>query len=106
VIDLTTEETFPLGEAPKYLPRGRGGVRPHFTTLLRWILDGAKGPGGRVHLEALRVGGKWVTSKEALQRFAEALTPAVGTARPAPRTPGSRQRAAEAAAKRLERQGV
>jgi hypothetical protein len=106
-INLATETTFPLPQASKYLPNGRRGRPVHFTTLLRWVLDGVVGPAGqRIRLEAIRLGSKWVTSKEALQRFAEALTPAVDEPLPTPRTPISRQKASERAAKELERMGV
>jgi Protein of unknown function (DUF1580) len=106
VIDLATEQTFPLPEAARYLPKGRRGRPLHFTTLLRWVLDGVKTPGdGRVRLEAVRLGGKWITSREALQRFVEAQTPTL--AEPAPmRTSGRRQRASERAAAELARMGV
>jgi hypothetical protein len=108
MIDLTAEETFPLPHAAKYLPKGRRGRPVHFTTLLRWVLDGVAAPSGnRVRLEALRVGSRWVTSKEALQRFAEALTPAASMiCTPALRTPTMRQKAVERAARELERMGV
>jgi hypothetical protein len=58
-------------------------------------------------LEAVRLGGRWVTSREALQRFAERLTPDLGNRpAPAPRTPTARRRAAEQAAKQLEALGI
>jgi hypothetical protein len=61
--------------------------------------------GRRVKLEAIKVGGRLVTSRQALVRFltaqpAEAVEPA-----PAPRTPGQRERAAEAA-EELKRLGA
>jgi hypothetical protein len=106
-IDLAVETVFPLPEASRYLPKGRKGRPVHFTCLLRWVLVGSRGPDGqRVRLEAIRIGGRWCTSKEALQRFGEALTPAVGDASPTPRTPTSRQKASEKAAKQLEKMGV
>lgn len=40
-------------------------------TLHRWITSGVKG----IRLEAVRVGGLWRTSAEAIQRFSEDLTP-------------------------------
>jgi hypothetical protein len=37
------------------------------STTFRWVTNGAKGPGGRVvKLEAVRVGGRWITSRAAL----------------------------------------
>jgi len=76
--------------------------------VLRWILDGATAPDGRrVKLDGLRVGGRWITSLEALQRFAEALTPMQTTEPVAPpRTATTRERATARAAKRLEQAGI
>ena len=51
-------------------------IHTHIGTVLRWILTGLKSPAGElVRLEGIRIGGKWLTSKEAMQRFAERLTP-------------------------------
>jgi hypothetical protein len=107
-IDITTESTCGLTEAAKLVPAAHGGRKTHISTLLRWILDGVNSPSGvKVRLEAVRLGNRWITSKEALQRFAERLTPAVGDMPPAtPRTPTQRQRAAERAGAELDRIGI
>lgn len=48
----------------------------HPSTVVRWITTGVPGPDGvRVRLDGLRLGQKWRTSREALQRFGEAITP-------------------------------
>ncbi len=110
MLDLTTEAPLTLAAACQLIPPGRGGKRTHLSTLIRWVTSGVKAPGGQiVRLEALRLGGKWVTSREALQRFAEALTPrldAAATPAPKTRTPGQARRAAEKAGEELERMGV
>jgi len=108
VIDLTTEQTISLPQAAALLPPGRRGARVHLSCVLRWILDGAVGPdGARVKLDGLRVGGRWITSREALQRFAEALTPGQTAKSGAPsRAPTTRERANTRAAKRLEAIGI
>jgi hypothetical protein len=105
MLDITTEDTLTLSDASKILPRGRNGARPQLSTLLRWALDGVHGLDGRlVRLEAVRLGRKWVTSRQALQRFVGALTPAPrdNSASPPTRTPRQRQQASERAARRLE----
>ena len=51
---------------------GQGHVHP--ATVLRWILDGIQVGDGRVHLEAVRVGSRWLTSDEAVRRFADQIT--------------------------------
>jgi hypothetical protein len=109
MIDLTTETPIPLVAATALIPPGRNGKRTHLSTLLRWILNGAKGPSGDVvRLKAVRLGGRWMTSREALQRFAERLTPRVAdvASDPTPRTPAARQRSSERAARELEQIGI
>jgi hypothetical protein len=108
MLDLTAETPLPLAAATKLVPPARSGKRTHISTLLRWILQGAKAPDGKtVRLEAVRLGGRWLTSAEALQRFAEALTPRLGDAPvTATRTPGRRRRASERAAADLESAGI
>src|SRR4051794_36931031 len=102
MIDLLTEEILSLTTAAKKLPAGRRGRPVSLGCLLRWITTGAKGPSGeRVRLEGLRLGGRWVTSAQALQRFAAALTPTAEPEPIKPRTPGQRQRASERAAQQL-----
>jgi hypothetical protein len=109
MFDLTTETPLPLNEAVKFIPPARNGKATHFGTVLRWILSGCKDPDGRtVRLEALRLGGRWMTSREAIQRFAEALTPQLESAptlvKPRPAT--KRQRESERAAAALNGMGV
>jgi hypothetical protein len=108
VLDFTTETPISLADACKLVPPARSGKRTHIGTVLRWILDGAKGPSGeQVRLEALRIGNRWMTSRQAIQRFAEALTPRLSDSRPpVPRTPTARSRAAARAARELEKAGI
>ncbi len=97
-----------LAVAAADIPPGRDGKKTHISTLLRWILKGAKASDGSiVRLEAVRLGGRWVTSREALQRFAEALTPSVSDVpTSAPRSPTARRRASEQAESELRQRGV
>jgi hypothetical protein len=108
MLDITSESTLTLAQAAALLPRGRNGARPPLGCLLRWVLQGSKSPSGeRVRLEAIRLGGRWVTSRETLQRFAERLTPQLGDEPPArPRTANQRWRASERAGLELDRMGV
>ncbi len=103
-----TETILTLADAAKLLPRGRAGRPVHLSCILRWIIDGAKSPdGSRVRLGGVRLGSRWVTSREALQRFAEALTPRLDDTAPVkPRTPNQRERASAQAAKQLEAIGI
>jgi hypothetical protein len=108
-IDLSSESTLSLSQAARLLPPGRGSAPVSLGCVLRWVLSGTRAPDGtRVRLEALRLGGRWITSREALQRFAERLTPRLDD-RPAlslPRSPSKRQRASERAAAELEKLGI
>ena len=65
MIDLATETLLTLEDAAERLLVSNCPVT-------RWVTRGSKG----AKLEALRVGGLWRTSVEALQRFADASTPA------------------------------
>lgn len=108
MFDLTSESLLTLPEAAKRLPRGRRGRPMHMSAVLRWVLTGVPAPDGqRVRLEAARVGGRWLTSAEALQRFAERLTPSFdGVAAPTSRTMSQREKANARALKELEREGI
>ena len=66
-INLRTESVISLSEAARHLPRLRQGRKVHVGTLYRWI---SRGVGG-VRLEAVKIGRTLVTSREALQRFAD-----------------------------------
>jgi hypothetical protein len=97
---ILRETTLKLSEIGDHLPPGRRGKRLSLSAALRWVLDGVRLPDGRrVRLEAVRVSGKWISSLEALERFAAAQTPPLGnTPAPATRTPATRRRASERAA--------
>jgi|SRR5262249_20238863 len=100
MINLLTENVVHLVEAARLVPPGPSGRPPHLSTLLRWINPGVRG----VRLEAARLGGRWVTIKQALQRFADRLTAA--QAGPPPPVRAGRICAAERADQELSRLGV
>jgi excisionase family DNA binding protein len=64
VIDLVIETLLTIEKAAERLLVSEG-------TLHRWISKGSNG----VRLEAVKVGNRWRTSEEAIQRFSESLTP-------------------------------
>jgi hypothetical protein len=74
-IDLRNDNTISLSQAARMLPPRRRGRPVTLSCLLRWVLDGVKSPSGRVRLEAVGMGGRWITSVEALERFAAQQTP-------------------------------
>src|SRR4051794_38559538 len=98
-VNLLNESTLSLTVAAQELPRCRGDRPVNPATLNRWIHRGVQGPSGhRVYLEAVRLGGSWVTSREAIARFTAALSarPDIDPP-PAPRTPSQRRLASESA---------
>jgi hypothetical protein len=107
-VDLQNETVIRLADVGRHLPPGRRGRPVSLSCALRWVLDGVKSPAGEVvRLEAARVGGRWLTSVEALQRFADRQTPSVdGTPIVTPRSVSARRRAAERAGQELERVGI
>jgi hypothetical protein len=110
MISVETETLLTLSQAAAKLPCRRQGKRVSCVTLWRWTTHGCKG-----HiLETLQTPGGRVTSKEALQRFFEALTHSrqagsVST-RPAPlpggRSPSRRKRDNEKAEQYLIERGA
>jgi hypothetical protein len=85
MIDLTKETLVTFREGAKWLPARRRGKSAHHTTFLRWHHTGYLG----VKLEAIRLPSGWVTSLEALNRFAQRLTE-VSERATTPATPAKR----------------
>jgi hypothetical protein len=97
-IDIQAEHVLTLREAPGVLPSLRRGRPIHISTIYRWASRGVRG----VRLETGRLGRTLVTSREALQRFADRLA-ALDRRKPGDVT---RSSAKEARIKReLDRQG-
>ena len=94
-IDIKNETLLGLKAAARMLPPGRRGRPVSLSCVFRWILYGVKLPDGTTcRLAAVRLGGRWLTSVEALQRFAERQTNGFrresGQAPRAPRRAGGR----------------
>lgn len=68
---ILRESLLTLKQAAAAVPPYRGR-KTHVSTIFRWIVHGI----GGVRLEAARYGARWVTSREALERFAQRLTEA------------------------------
>lgn len=88
------------------IPGHRGGRHLNGSTVFRFITRGKSVNGEVIRLEAVRVGNRWLTSLEALARFAERLTAAElqttdGCSVLAP-SPRQRNRQAQAASARLD----
>ena len=100
MIDPTTETLQSLADAVRDLPRRRAGKKVHISCAYRWTKTGCRG----VILESIQVGGTRCTSKEALARFFERLTYADSPG--SRRSPARRQRAAAAAERELQQEGI
>jgi Protein of unknown function (DUF1580) len=74
---LLAESLVSTLEAAKRFPPCRGDRPVSASVVRRWIIDGAETPSGeKVRLEGVRLGGRWLTTAEAIERFVEALTSA------------------------------
>lgn len=110
MIDTTSENVVTFSQAVDLLPRRRRGRKAHVSTLYRWATVGCRG----VRLETIQIGGTCCTSREALQRFFEALTnnrtnsggSVVPFPSPARRTEAKRLRDSERAGESLIRTGA
>ena len=91
---MTNETLIPIVDAVERST----GRRPHLCTVLRWCTKGAKG----IRLESRVLGGRRLTSVEAVARYVDACTIAStgGKFDPAP-TPKERDARAEKVAKKL-----
>lgn len=69
-IDIARERVIAFADAPREIPRRRGGKRVAVATLHRWSRKGLNG----IRLETIQVAGTRCTSIEALQRFFDRLT--------------------------------
>ena len=88
MIDVNSETLLTVRQVARRIP-GRSGKPINISAIYRWIQRGVDGK----RLEAVRIGGRFYTSVEALERFSE---PAGSSeAQPAERT-SARASAAEA----------
>lgn len=72
---LLAETVISLAQAAAACPGRRTAARLAPSTIFRWLSRGVRAASGdRVRLEAVRLGGRWVTSSEALARFVRRLT--------------------------------
>ena len=95
-IDFEAETIITLGEACRAFPPN--GISD--ATMARWIQKGVKG----VKLETLLIGGRRVTSREAIARFITAQNPDQSPA--VQFTPAQRRRQSDAARQALQEAGI
>jgi hypothetical protein len=99
-----------LSAAGRMFPGHRGGASVDPSTVFRWVTKGTRTTAAQaVKLEAVRVGGRWLTSRAAVARFVSALTTAAdpaATFTPPTRTAATRSRQSERAAAKLREMGA
>ncbi len=102
-IDVETETIITLGEGCREIPPN--GISD--ATIARWIQKGVKvkALNAYVRLETIVIGGRRLTSKEAIARFIAAQNAADVPATPAI-TPTQRRRQSEAARQALQEAGI
>jgi hypothetical protein len=106
---LQSEQVVTFAEATKLLP-AVNGKRVHPSSLWRWARRGIRG----VRLEVRRLGGRYVTSVESLDRFGQELAELeipgaeskIPILRPNTRSERQRQRAIERAEAELRIAGI
>ena len=104
---LIRETLLSFAEAARKLPPFRAGRPVNPSTVFRWAFSGVRLPSGELlRLEAVRIGGRWLTSSEALERFAARQTPQFAEPTPTPRSSSARQKAAAAASRECEKLGL
>jgi hypothetical protein len=106
LIEKLSDRLLTLHEAASLIP-GRGRNRVHASTVARWINRGVRTPDGRrIRLRAVRLGSKWLTKRSWIDEFAAAQTPTfIDAVEPGP-TDRQRDRAADAAGRRLASMGA
>jgi hypothetical protein len=105
--DLTKETWLSLAQAARRFPPYRADRPVNSSTIWRWCRKGVKVPGlGKVHLECVRISGRWLTSVEAISRFVAAQTPSMDLPAGTTRSPAQRRSQSERAARELDRIGI
>src|SRR5262249_40842843 len=75
MIRIDEEQAITSREAAKLYGSSRDGRPTHASTIVRHILKGTKLPSGEVvRLEGGKIGKKWITTRQAVQRYVDTLT--------------------------------
>jgi hypothetical protein len=102
MIDIYVETLIRFDEAAKH-------AKVDISAIYRWALKGLppRGSKNRIRLEAVCIGRKWHTSREALARFIERQTPVFDDNQVStPENPRERKRASARAEKQLQALGI
>ena len=107
---MNLQELIPIKKIAEQIPPARSGRKCHFSTVLRWIINGIhnRTTGQTIKLAATRVGNRWPVSPAALEQFCPAINP-VPQASDSPgsiRTPAQRRKASARAERELQKIGI
>jgi hypothetical protein len=106
MIDLSRETLLSFGQIAKLVP-GRGGKPIDPATVWRWSRVGVRAPDGTmVKLECIKIGGRFCSSREALDRFIAATNEPAHSPTLLSRTPARRKPSSERAVAKLAKAGV
>ena len=105
---LLAETLQSFSEAAKKIPAYRGTAEhADPSTVFRWANRGCRAADGSlVKLQVVRVGGRYLTSVEAIQRFFESLNTDAVLPKARPRSATKRRRASQRASDELKAAGV
>ena len=108
ITDILAGDGRSLSQAARRFPPYRQNKPVSLSTVYRWITRGVRLRDGTIlRLEGARLGGRWLTSGPAIERFISRQTPNFDTSpAPPPRTEAQRERAATRAAKALDDIGI
>lgn len=106
---ILSESVISFAQAARRLPPGRNGKPTAPSTLWRWTVQGVIARDGtRVFFEAVKIGGRAVTSEQALARFAAKLSGKPESSQdafPEIRSPNKANRESAKAGDELKRRG-
>ena len=109
--EILAGDALGISAAAKLFPAHKGqSPTTNPATVWRWLTVGARSASGIVvKLDAARVGGRWLTSRAAIERFVTALTDNTTSPTPIPqpsRSDSQRRRAISAANAKLAAAGA
>jgi len=107
IAEIAAGDGISCAQAAKRIPSYRAGRPCNPSTIFRWAACGIKLPDGRkIHLEAARLNGRWITTQAAIERFLSAQAPTARTASATPCKPARRGKQQAGIAAELDRIGI
>lgn len=71
-----SQQLVPFKTVAEWVPPARNGKKTYVSTIQRWAVNGQRRFDGKIiRLWAMRLGNRWVTTREAFDTFMRRLTP-------------------------------